>query len=489
MESGDIYKACNSSSVWRNNAMEVFSRPSSREEDDEEALKWAALEKLPTYHRLNKGLLTTPQGEATQVLDVNNLGLQERKSLMERLVKVPEEDHEKFLFKLKDRLDRVGIALPTIEVRFEHLNVAAEVHVGSRALPTCLNFSVNILEGLLNYLHILPSSKKQNSILQDVSGVIKPSRMTLLLGPPSSGKTTLLLALAGELDPDLKLSGKVSYNGHEMHEFVPQRTAAYVSQHDLHIAEMTVRETLAFSARCQGVGSRYEMLAELARREKEANIRPDPDIDIYMKAVATEGQEASVVTDYIIKILGLDVCADTLVGSQILRGISGGQRKRVTTGEMLVGPSKVLFMDEISTGLDSSTTFQIVNSIKQYVHILNGTVVVSLLQPAPETYNLFDDIILLSDGQIVYQGPREQVLEFFDFMGFKCPERKGVADFLQEVTSRKDQEQYWARKMISFTVLLLSRNFLRHINHSMWGGKLEMNLQLHSTRLRATRLH
>ncbi|GLT54284.1 hypothetical protein SLA2020_274950 [Shorea laevis] len=246
--------------------------------------------------------------------------------------------------------------------------------------------------------------------------------MTLLLGPPSSGKTTLLLALAGELDPDLKLSGKVSYNGHEMHEFVPQRTAAYVSQHDLHIAEMTVRETLAFSARCQGVGSRYEMLAELARREKEANIRPDPDIDIYMKAVATEGQEASVVTDYIIKILGLDVCADTMVGSQILRGISGGQRKRVTTGEMLVGPSKVLFMDEISTGLDSSTTFQIVNSIKQYVHILNGTVVVSLLQPAPETYNLFDDIILLSDGQIV------------------------SGDFLQEVTSRKDQEQYWARK-------------------------------------------
>ena len=104
---------------------------------------------------------------------------------------------------------------------------------------------------------------------------------------------------------------------------------------------------------------------------------------------------------------------------------------------MLVGPSKVLFMDEISTGLDSSTTFQIVNSIKQYVHIFNGTAVISLLQPAPETYNLFDDIILISDGQIAYQGPREQVLEFFESMGFKCPERKGVADFLQEVSLNK----------------------------------------------------
>ena len=113
---------------------------------------------------------------------------------------------------------------------------------------------------------------------------------------------------------------------------------------------------------------------------------------------------------------------------------------------MLVGPAGVLFMDEISTGLDSSTTYQIVNSLKQVVHIFNGTTVISLLQPAPETYDLFDDIILLSDGQIVYQGPREYVLEFFQSMGFKCPERKGVADFLQEVTSKKDQAQYWARK-------------------------------------------
>ncbi|KAL2474074.1 ABC transporter G family member 40 [Forsythia ovata] len=67
------------------------------------------------------------------------------------------------------------------------------------------------------------------------------------------------------------------------------------------------------------------------------------------------------------------------------------------------------------------------------------------LKLAPETYDLFDDIILLSDGQIIYQGPREQVLEFFESMGFRCPDRKGVADFLQEVTSKKDQQQYWAK--------------------------------------------
>lgn len=423
--------------------MEVFSR-SFRGEDDEEALKWAAIERLPTGLRIGRGLFIDGEGQAREV-DVESLGLLERKTLLERLVNNAEKDNEKFLLKLKDRIDRVRLDMPTIEVRFEHLTVEAKVYLGSRALPTLLNFAINMLQGMVHCLHIFPSRKASLTILQNVSGIIKPQRMTLLLGPPSSGKTTLLLALAGRLGKDLKSSGGVTYNGHDMAEFVPQRTSAYISQNDLHIGELTVKETLAFSARCQGVGSNCDMLAELSRREKEENIKPDPDIDIYQKASALEGQESSVVADYILKILGLEVCANTMVGDEMVRGISGGERKRVTIGEMLVGPVKALFMDEISTGLDSSTTFQIVNSLRQSIHILKGTAVVSLLQPAPETYNLFDDIILLSDGQIVYQGPRESVLEFFEFMGFKCPERKGVADFLQEVTSRKDQEQYWAR--------------------------------------------
>ncbi|XP_047264907.1 pleiotropic drug resistance protein 1 [Capsicum annuum] len=435
----------NSNSIWRNNGVEVFSR-SGRDEDDEEALKWAALEKLPTFDRLRKGILFGSQGTSGTEIDVDDLGFQQRKNLLDRLVKVADEDNEKFLLKLKDRIDRVGIDFPSIEVRFEHLNIEADAYVGSRSLPTFTNFISNFIEDLLDKIHILPTKKRPVTILKDVNGIVKPCRLTLLLGPPGSGKTTLLLALAGRLDSDLRVTGKVTYNGHELNEFVPERTAAYISQHDLHIGEMTVRETLEFSARCQGVGSRYEMLAELSRREKAANIKPDVDIDMFMKAVSTDGQEAKVITDYVLKILGLDICADTMVGDQMIRGISGGQKKRVTTGEMIVGPSKALFMDEISTGLDSSTTYSIVNSLKQSVQILKGTALISLLQPAPETYNLFDDIILLSDGYIVYQGPREDVLEFFESMGFKCPDRKGVADFLQEVTSKKDQQQYWVRR-------------------------------------------
>ncbi|MED6115266.1 transcription factor [Stylosanthes scabra] len=430
--------------------METNQRRSSFEgEDDEEALKCAAIGRLLRNAQISKILCSSKSSseeDGKDSDDIKQLELSERKALLDKLVKIPEEDNERFLLKLRERMDRVGLDIPTIEVRFEDLNVEAQVYVGSRALPTLHNFFVNMLEGFLNYLHIIPSPKKPLHILHNVSGIIKPQRMTLLLGPPGSGKTTLLLALAGKLGQDLKYSGRVTYNGHGLEEFVAQRSSAYIGQHDNHIGEMTVRETLAFSARCQGVGHNYELLTELLKREKEANIEPDPDIDAYMKAAALEGQHTNVVIDYILKILALEVCADIMVGDEMIRGISGGQKKRLTTGEMLVGPVKLFFMDDISTGLDSSTTYQIINSIRQSIHILNGTAIVSLLQPAPETYELFDDIILLTDGQIVYQGPRENVLEFFESMGFKCPERKGVADFLQEVTSRKDQWQYWARK-------------------------------------------
>uniref|UniRef100_A0A5B6YKZ5 Putative ABC transporter G family member 32 n=1 Tax=Davidia involucrata TaxID=16924 RepID=A0A5B6YKZ5_DAVIN len=430
--------------MW-NSAENISARSASfrEDEDDEEALRWAALERLPTYNRVRRGIFKNIVGDSKEI-DVEKLEIQERKVVLDRLVNSVDDDAERFFDRMRRRFDAVDLEFPKIEVRFQHLTIESFVHVGSRALPTIPNFIFNMTEAFLRQLRIYTGRRRKLTILDDVSGIIRPSRLTLLLGPPSSGKTTLLLALAGHLGHDLQMSGKITYNGHSLNEFVPQRTSAYVSQQDCYVAEMTVRETLDFSARCQGVGSKYDMLLELSRREKIAGIKPDEDIDIFMKALALGGQETSLVVEYILKILGLDICADTLVGDEMLKGISGGQKKRLTTGELLVGPSRVLFMDEISTGLDSSTTYQIIKYLRHSTRALDGTTVISLLQPAPETYELFDDIILLCEGHIVYQGPRDAALDFFAFMGFNCPERKNVADFLQEVISKKDQEQYWA---------------------------------------------
>jgi ABC-type multidrug transport system ATPase subunit/ABC-type multidrug transport system permease subunit len=457
-------------------------RASARAEEDEEALRWAAIEKLPTYDRLRttiiKSYLDNNNNNVNTThkeIDVRKLDLNDRQEFIDRLFKVAEEDNDKFLRKFRKRIDNVGITLPTVEVRFDHLTIEADCYIGDRALPTLLNSARNIAESALSCFGIKLAKATKLTILKDASGIVKPSRMALLLGPPSSGKTTLLLALAGKLDPSLEVKGEITYNGHGLAEFVPQKTSAYISQNDVHVGVMTVKETLDFSARCQGVGSRYELLTELARREKAAGIFPEAELDLFMKATAMEGVESSLITDYTLRILGLDVCRDTIVGDEMLRGISGGQKKRVTTGEMIVGPTKTLFMDEISTGLDSSTTFQIVKCLQQIVHLTEATILMSLLQPAPETFELFDDIILLSEGQIVYQGPREHIVDFFETCGFKCPERKGTADFLQEVTSRKDQEQYWADRNKPYKYIPVNE-FAKRFKHFHVGLRAENEL-------------
>ncbi|XP_020676453.1 ABC transporter G family member 42 isoform X4 [Dendrobium catenatum] len=446
---------------------------------DEEAEDfWSALESLQSSD--HQRTVTSDEQPALynyEDVEFTKMGPTDRRLFIDRILRTADEDNAAFLKKLRHRIDNVGIQLPTVEVRFENITVRAKCHIGTRALPTLLNESINLSESLFGLFGVRSTQMTKLNILNNISGIIRPSRMTLLLGPPSSGKTTLLLALAGKLQKSLEVSGVVTYNGYELNEFLPQKTAAYISQYDMHTGEMTVKETLSFSERCQGVGDRYELLSELARREKAKGIVPDPEVDLFMKATSIEGQQIGLQTDYTIRILGLDICSDTIVGDEMRRGISGGQKKRVTTGEMIVGPTKTLFMDEISTGLDSSTTHQVVKCFQQIVHLGEATILMSLLQPAPETFDLFDDIILLDEGQIIYQGPRDHVLEFFHSCGFRCPERKAIAEFLQEVTSRNDQQQYWENKEKPYE-FMSAAEFIKRFNRFHVGIDLRSRLSV-----------
>jgi ABC-type Fe3+/spermidine/putrescine transport system ATPase subunit len=116
-------------------------------------------------------------------------------------------------------------------------------------------------------------------------------------------------------------------------------------------------------------------------------------------------------------------------------GVSGGQRRRVTVGEMLVRNTPISCGDEISTGLDAATTYSIIRDMVGFAKLSKTTRIISLLQPGPETYSLFDEVILLADGYVIYAGPIDQVEQYFEELGYPQKSTMDVADFLQLVAT------------------------------------------------------
>ncbi|KAI8028259.1 Pleiotropic drug resistance protein 3 [Camellia lanceoleosa] len=177
--------------------------------DDECALQWAAIERLPTFKRLrsssfdeNDGSNVDAQGK--RVVDVTKLGALERNMFIDKLIKHIENDNLRLLHKLRKRIDKVGVKLSTVEVRYNNLRVEAECEVvHGKPLPTLWN-SLKIILFDCAKLPGLKSQEAKITIIDDVNGIIKPGRTTLLLGPPGCGKATLLKALSGKLSKSLK---------------------------------------------------------------------------------------------------------------------------------------------------------------------------------------------------------------------------------------------------------------------------------------------
>jgi ABC-type transport system involved in cytochrome c biogenesis ATPase subunit len=228
-----------------------------------------------------------------------------------------EEDVELVLLRrVRDRLGAVGLEPPTITVRFRELTVMSKVSVSSRQLPT---ISAPVMTKLAPMLRALGSSRaaprRPFTLLDAASGVLHPGRLTLLLGPPQSGKTTLLRTLAGltRRVSALKVAAEeLTYNGYALGEFVPERSLAYVSQIDTHFGELTVRETLEFSARVQSTGHRRALVEEVEAREQTAGITADPALAAYMRSMAMGGRR-SVIAELVLRLLGLTEAADTVV--------------------------------------------------------------------------------------------------------------------------------------------------------------------------------
>mmetsp|Transcript_4643 Transcript_4643/g.13342 ORF Transcript_4643/g.13342 Transcript_4643/m.13342 type:complete len:1521 (-) Transcript_4643:659-5221(-) len=387
-----------------------------------------------------------------------HMGRAERESLADALLSMGrgKGDEKTFFDHLARRLQAAGVQLPTVQLEYSRLTLEADASVGSAALPSLTNTVKSVFLSLVRQHRV---GTQPVSILKDVSGVLQPGKLVLLMGPPGSGKSVFLKALGGRLKPssELRWSGEVKYNGLTTQEFCVERAIGLVDQYDDHLPMMTVRETLEFARKCQ-MSSRPTNFSPVMEAKRLGYGHPSGKAGItnnHKEGAPPTGEEdeeaaelqellaqmtdPSVRVELIIKLLGLTRCADTVVGNAVLRGVSGGEKKRVTTAEILVGPRHVLLMDEISTGLDSATTFNVVQWLRTIAHALKLTVVISLLQPQPEVWDLFDETILLTDGKVMYHGEINGALPFFRTLGFQCPERKDAASFLQEVTTPKGQ--------------------------------------------------
>ena len=249
------------------------------------------------------------------------------------------------------------------------------------------------------------NKKKPLVVLDAVSGYANPGELLIVLGSSGSGKSTLLDILAHRKTIG-KVCGHVLYDGHPVTKSMA-RHCAYVMQDNVHIGALNVKETLTFAAKLRMPGnSTYE---ERTNRVEE-----------------------------VIELLGLQDHADTIVGNHRKKGLSGGQIKRLTIGVEIMNSAHTIFLDEPTTGLDSTTSLEVLNVIRKLVQ-QNHTVISSMHQPSSAMFSLFDKIILLAEGRIVYFGPAENCADYFvssPFQFLYFEKHSNPAEFILSVVSR-----------------------------------------------------
>ncbi|VFQ66541.1 unnamed protein product [Cuscuta campestris] len=241
-------------------------------------------------------------------------------------------------------------------------------------------------------------------LLRSVCGEARPGRLLAIMGPSGSGKTTLLNALAGQIkvSPKLHLSGLLEVNGQPFSN--KPFKLAYIRQEDLLFSQLTVKETLSLAAELQ------------------------------LHDISSVEERDEYVNNLLFK-LGLSGCADTRVGDAKVRGISGGEKKRLSLACELIASPSVIFADEPTTGLDAFQAKKVMETLHQLAED-GHTVVCSIHQPRGSVYEKFDDIVLLSEGSLVYAGPAgEEPLKYFAKFGYICPDHVNPAEFLADLIS------------------------------------------------------
>ncbi|XP_045808045.1 ABC transporter G family member 22-like isoform X2 [Trifolium pratense] len=245
------------------------------------------------------------------------------------------------------------------------------------------------------------TSSEEKDILYGISGSVNPGEVLALMGPSGSGKTTLLNLLGGRLTQHT-VGGSITYNDQSYSKFLKSRIG-FVTQDDVLFPHLTVKETLTYAARLR------------------------------LPKTFTKEQKEKRALDVIYE-LGLERCQDTMIGGSFVRGISGGERKRVCIGnEIIINPS-ILFLDEPTSGLDSTTALKIVQMLQDIAEA-GKTVVTTIHQPSSRLFHKFDKLILLGKGSLLYFGKASEAMNYFQSIGCTPLISMNPAEFLLDLAN------------------------------------------------------
>ncbi|EJK47315.1 hypothetical protein THAOC_33977 [Thalassiosira oceanica] len=253
---------------------------------------------------------------------------------------------------------------------------------------------------VLELVMTLKQKKKDDRVILDsVRGIAKPGRMLAVMGPSGSGKSTFLHSLAGRVKQDKKisLSGRRYINGTPVTGDT-QIPAAFIEQDVNFFPHLTVKETLDFRVELQMAS----VLSKLERDDLVAKLMSD---------------------------LGLTKSANTIVGNTKVRGLSGGERKRLSIACEMIGGNSVLMLDEPTSGLDSYQAAQVLGTLRNLAD-QGKTVIAVIHQPSQHTFQLFDDLLLLSEGKMMYYGEVSNVRNYMAEIGYEAEAEVGTAEHI-----------------------------------------------------------
>ncbi|KAH7176418.1 ABC-2 type transporter-domain-containing protein [Dactylonectria macrodidyma] len=248
------------------------------------------------------------------------------------------------------------------------------------------------------------------TIVDNSHGCVKPGEMLLVLGRPGSGCTTLLNMLANRRRGYANVTGDVHYGSMPASEADRYRGQIVMNtEEELFFPSLTVGETMDFATRLKipfhlpnGVASREELRTE--------------------------------TRDFLLQSMGIEHTSDTKVGNAFVRGVSGGERKRVSIIETLATRGSVFCWDNSTRGLDASTALEYTKAVRAMTDVLGLASIVTLYQAGNGIYNLFDKVLVLDEGKEVYYGSMKEARPFMENMGFICQTGANVADYLTGVT-------------------------------------------------------